>query len=73
MHGYFYHRYDVGPFVWLMPFILLDLILKGIALWRAGRNNQPYWFIAILLINSLGILPAVYLLFFAKGVTNRQV
>lgn len=51
---------------WISPFILLDLILKGIALWKAGRNNEKYWFIALLLINSMGILPAIYLLFFQK-------
>lgn len=66
MHRYFYPQYDLGPLVWLAPFIVLDLVLKGIALWKSGRNNQLYWFVALLLINSLGILPAIYLIFFAK-------
>lgn len=64
MSGYFYHQYNLGSFVWLMPFIFLELILKGIALWKAGRNNQKYWFIALLIINSVGLLPIIYLLFF---------
>ncbi len=38
-----------------------DLAWKGWALWRAGRNNHLGWFVALLLINSLGILPIVYL------------
>jgi hypothetical protein len=54
----------------LMPFLLIlgiwELIWKGIALWKCGRYNQKYWFIAILILNTLGILPIIYLLFFQK-------
>lgn len=42
--------------------VLFDFVLKGIALWRAGRNQQLGWFIALLIINSIGILPLIYLL-----------
>ncbi|MDP2906447.1 MAG: DUF5652 family protein [Nanoarchaeota archaeon] len=55
---------------WFMPLIsilmLWDLIWKGIALWKAGRNNQLRWFIALLAVNSVGILPIIYILFFQK-------
>ncbi len=56
---------------------LLDLVLRALALWRAARANQTAWFIALLIFNTVGILPLVYLLFFAKeplfgeGFTNR--
>jgi len=50
--------------VWVLPFIVLDLLLKGYALWRAGRNKQLYWFVALFVVNSLGILPGIYLLWF---------
>ena len=46
--------------------ILWSLVWKGFALWRAGRDNQPIWFIALLLINTAGILEIIYLLFFSK-------
>jgi len=39
-----------------------DMIWKGFALWRASKNNDQNWFIAILVINSVGILPIIYLL-----------
>lgn len=42
--------------------VVWELAWKAIALWRAARNNQPYWFGAILLINSAGILPIIYVL-----------
>ena len=43
-----------------------DIIWKGIGLWKAARNGQKYWFIAMLLINSAGILPILYIKFFQK-------
>ena len=39
-----------------------DLVWRGFALWRAGRHNQKAWFVVILIINSVGILPIAYLL-----------
>lgn len=53
-------------FYWILPLVLLDVILKGVALWRAGRQNRMYWFIALLIFNTMGILPLIYLLFFQK-------
>lgn len=48
----------------LAPILVWSLFWKGLALWRAGRNNQPYWFVALLIINTLGILEIAYLLWF---------
>jgi hypothetical protein len=45
---------------------LWEAVWKGIALWKSGRNNQLAWFICILIFNTIGILPIVYLLFFQK-------
>jgi fluoride ion exporter CrcB/FEX len=39
---------------------------KGVALWKSSKNNQKYFFIAILLINTVGIFEIVYLLFLQK-------
>jgi hypothetical protein len=46
---------------------LWEIIWKGIGLWKAARNGQKYWFIAILIINSAGILPILYIFVFQKG------
>jgi hypothetical protein len=54
---------------WIPVILLLifwALIWKGIALWKTGRNNQLGWFVAILILNTLGILPIIYLFFFQK-------
>lgn len=46
----------------LIPLAILDLVLRGYALWRSARSGQNVWFVALLIVNSLGILPAIYLL-----------
>ena len=45
---------------------LWDVVWKGIALWRAARNSHQVWFIFLLIVNSVGILPIIYILFFSK-------
>lgn len=50
---------DLGLFMFLL---LLDLVLRGYALWKSAQKGQKVWFIALLIINSVGILPAIYLL-----------
>lgn len=40
----------------------LDLGLRGYALYKSARRGENVWFIALLIVNSLGILPLVYLL-----------
>ena len=39
-----------------------DLAWKGVALWRASQAKHKTWFIVLLVINSVGILPILYLL-----------
>jgi len=45
-------------------FILLAwaIFWKGLALWRAARLKQLGWYIALLVINTLGLLEIVYLI-----------
>jgi len=54
-------------FFWLVILVTIwDLVWKGIALWKSARNEQRNWFVVLLLINSLGIVPIIYLQFFQK-------
>jgi hypothetical protein len=59
-------EFETSMLAWLIPLVIWDLIWKGIALWKSGRNNQLKWFIAILVLNTVGILPIIYLRFFQK-------
>ncbi len=42
--------------------ILWEAIWKLIAMFRAGRRNQPLWFVCLAIFNTIGILPIIYLL-----------
>ncbi len=42
------------------------LVLNGYALWKAARDNQRNWFVAMLVIHGTGVLEIAYLFFFAK-------
>lgn len=60
-----------GPFFqssWIYPVIFLlgawELVWKGLGLWRAARNNDTWWFLAIFVFNTVGILPIFYLYVF---------
>jgi methionyl-tRNA synthetase len=54
-----------SPIVFFVLFVW-SLLWKGIALWNAVKNSQRNWFIAILVLNTVGILEIAYLFFFAK-------
>ena len=51
--------------------VLWELIWKGFALWRAGRNNHSAWFVVMLVLNTVGILEICYLLFFQPKSSNK--
>jgi len=56
----------------LIPlFLLWSVFWKGLALWHAARRGQPWWFLAILVINLAGILEIVYLFFILKLTLNN--
>ena len=44
--------------LWILPW-------KGYALWLAARNSHKWWFIALLVINTVAILEIIYI--FAVG------
>src|SRR3989344_633858 len=51
------------PFMGLFfPLMILDIGLKGWGMWRAARMAKSIWFVALLLVNSMGILPGIFLI-----------
>jgi len=44
---------------WVLPW-------KGVALWKAAKNGHKWWFIALLVVNTLAILEIIYIFYFAK-------
>jgi len=59
---------------WIILLILLwTLPWKGVALWKAAKNNSKWWFIAILVINTLAILEILYIFIFSKKKARNLV
>lgn len=56
---------------WLIPVIIIlavwESIWKMIALWKSARNNHLAWFICIGVLNTVGILPIIYVLMHKKN------
>ncbi|MBI2310806.1 hypothetical protein HYU90_03250 [Candidatus Collierbacteria bacterium] len=47
------------PYIYAL--LIADLILRGLALYKSARKEQRIWFVSLLVVNSLGLLPLVYL------------
>ena len=52
--------------IYIVLAVLWSIPWKGVALWKAARNRQPWWFVAILVINTLALLEIAYILWFQK-------
>ena len=63
--GYGYGFGGMSPLL-LVLLMVWSLFWKGLALWHAARRKQGWWFLAILIINTVGILEIVYLFAVAK-------
>jgi hypothetical protein len=51
----------------ILPLLLLwEGFWKGLALWHSGRRGQSWWFVILLVVNTVGILEIIYLFGIAK-------
>ena len=50
----------------LLVIIVWTVSWKGVALWKAARRNEKYWFIALLVLNTLAILEIIYIFVLSK-------
>jgi hypothetical protein len=52
--------------IWFIPLLIIvaiwDAIWKAIAMWKSARDNKLAWFICIVVFNTVGILPIIYIL-----------
>jgi len=46
--------------------VIWSVAWKGLALWKAAREGSKGWFLALLVVNTLGILEILYLYVFSK-------
>lgn len=57
--------------IFLAILFIIDIILKGLAMWRASKNNSKIWFWCLLIINTFGILPLIYLLISKEDIKKK--
>jgi hypothetical protein len=50
----------------IFPIMLWSVTWKGLALWHAAKRNEKWWFIGLLVVNTVGILEMCYLLFVVR-------
>lgn len=50
----------------LLLIVLWTIPWKGVALWKAARNEHKIWFVALFLLNTLAILEILYIFIFSK-------
>jgi len=61
--------------LWLIPIVIIkiwDFFWKIFALLKASKNNHIVWFVFILLFNTAGILPIIYILIQRKYINSVQ-
>ncbi len=46
-------------YLWSLPW-------KGVALWKSAGKKHLKWFIALILVNTAGLLDALYIFYFSK-------
>jgi hypothetical protein len=54
--------------VWLIALAAIwDLSWKGVALWKSAGRRQMAWFVVLLITNTIGLLPIIYIYFFSRA------
>jgi len=46
--------------------LVWSLVWKGLALWKSAQRGEKWWFVALLLINTVGVLEILYVFVFSK-------
>ena len=63
---------DILSYSWFIPLMIIlgvwDIVWKLIAMWHAAKNGHTGWYVVLAIINSLGILPMLYLFVVCKSV-----
>jgi len=50
----------------LIPLFIWVILWKGIALWKAVKNDDKKWFVVMMVVQTLSVLEILYVLFFSK-------
>jgi len=69
MENFFVTTYGIVAFILL---IIWSTVWKGLALWRAAKQNSTVWFVVFVVLNTAGVLEIIYLYFIARKKSGTQ-
>jgi hypothetical protein len=52
--------------LWFFVLALWTLAWKGLAMYKAARRDDRVWFVAFLILNTLGIVEILYIYIFSQ-------
>ena len=62
----------IGAYMaWVGILVIWSIFWKMLALWHSARRAQPWWFVILFFVNTLGILEIIYLFGVAKVKTDK--
>ena len=62
---FFFEALSKNPLL-TFAIIIWSMAWKGFALWNASQQKQRNWFVAMLVLNTVGIFEIAYLFYFAN-------
>lgn len=66
MFNYNLYGMSTSTGILLLIVTIWTLFWKGCALWIAGKKDKKWWFLVLLVVNTVGILEIVYIFYVAK-------
>ena len=64
--SFFLQTYGLPITIGFVILIIWSTIWKGLALWKAAKNDSLKWFVVLLVVNTAGILEILYIYIFSK-------
>ncbi|MCX6813899.1 MAG: DUF5652 family protein [Candidatus Azambacteria bacterium] len=64
--NFFVSTYGLPLTIGFVFLLIWSLIWKGLALWKAARQSDKWWFMVMLVVNTVGILEILYIYVFSK-------
>jgi hypothetical protein len=56
----------------LVTLMVWSIVWKGLALWKSARLGHKPWFVAMIIVNTAGLLEILYLFVFSKMVKKNK-
>ena len=64
--SFFLQTYGLPITIGFVILIVWSTVWKGLALWKAAKNDNLKWFVVLLVVNTVGILEILYIYVFSK-------